>query len=1299
MVVGWAVLLAVLLPLLLAGPARSWRRAAVVALVGLDAVGMFALPLASASRGVTLDRAPLDFLRAHLGLQRFYSMTALPPNYGAMFGLATINDDMLPVPRLWADHIRAALDPQAVPVTFSGGNAGRPPGSDARAMLFRHLDAYRALGVRYVVTPRGADSLDGALASGRFDVQGAAWGLAPGGTLSGRLPAGFAQGHAIDGMSVAVGTYLGRADGRLSATLCTASACAHGSTPLRGAADNAGLDMALSPPLPIGPNDMPRFTLHHVGGRQAVAIWLLPGSVARIEPMAKPTPGAAAVAGPGLVLSYPTGPPGIHRVFRDAQVDIFELPDPAPYFSAGPSCALAGAGRLDVTATCNGPATLLRRELAFPGWRASLDGRPAKVGREGIFQTVALPAGRSVVRFRYAPPFIGAAYAAAGAGVLWVLLAWVGVPVVTCGRAVAACRHPLVTRADALCRRVDLRFGAIGLILCVVLCFWTSERRIEHALPSLVSADVSMASSTDGTMRLFVDDGHGFSQVASLAVARSSAPRAYRLLFRGTTISRLRLDLPAPPALWPPATLTICCKLGSAIPTVVGAGVVSRASAVFVPETPLRFRGSGRFSVFWLVSLGIRCLTGLLFVALAWRLLGDVLAARPQIARPRAAILAAATLAALASMYPVVFANRSLVSPGNGGTWLAYPGPPFVPGGPSSLRITDVRGADTGATAWQYRSYSVIQAASLSHGEMPLYNRYASAGVSLIGQGTSQLGDPLQWLTIAADGAGWAWDAKFFLAKLLFCAGTGLLVLLATGSLGAALVMSGSVAFMGVFAFRLNHPAYFALCYSPWLWIGFVLLTREGRARRRGIGFLIILAATWMEMNSGAVKEGYVAVLLAFLAGGVMGVHEAFRSARPFRPLLAVLVAGILIPLMTAPWSLSFLENLARSVNYTPNPPVGQLPNALAPLLMDNAFFTAVSKGLLGVPSANPLIVVMALAGLLSIAELLDSAILVAAAVQAILCLAVAFAFVPSHVIKAIPLIGDIGHVADVFLLSSLLPLALLAGNGIAVLTSAGRRWRRAAIIVVALAVVGWMIARYVGVVAGSAGFRASDFHPVILGGTAFGTALCVAVFLVGDARRRTRVGAIALLAGLLGAHVAYGLHARHVARIAGTALAVPEHRVDFQVRSPGIQLARSLGRDPYRIAGIDGFLFPGYNASLLIEGINGPEALLVPDYQALLRALGFEDSFNWGWLHLVHPADLPRLARALDALNVRALVAGPDADPASLGGTFVGSSDLTVVERRSAWPRAFLTDRVARGGNAEAFARALGAGTAGHSP
>jgi hypothetical protein len=126
------------------------RRAAqaLAALLVLDAAVMYVVPTLSNPRRATLEVAALDFLRANLGLQRFYSLEPFQPNFGAYFGLASINHNYLPVARRWIGWIRTHLDANLPDVAVFNGNS---PGAAQR--LVDNLEPYRALGVKYVIVP------------------------------------------------------------------------------------------------------------------------------------------------------------------------------------------------------------------------------------------------------------------------------------------------------------------------------------------------------------------------------------------------------------------------------------------------------------------------------------------------------------------------------------------------------------------------------------------------------------------------------------------------------------------------------------------------------------------------------------------------------------------------------------------------------------------------------------------------------------------------------------------------------------------------------------------------------------------------------------------------------------------------------------------------------------------------------------------------------------------------------------------------------------------------------------------
>jgi len=121
---------------------------------------------------------------------------------------------------------------------------------------------------------------------------------------------------------------------------------------------------------------------------------------------------------------------GLRNVFQDQNFTILAVPSPAPYYSTtGHGCHLAAEGFDSVVVTCTAPDTLVRNELDYSGWAATVNGRPVPVlgGGTGLVTDVRLPAGRSVVVFSYAPPKINIALAGFALGALIML----GIPIAT----------------------------------------------------------------------------------------------------------------------------------------------------------------------------------------------------------------------------------------------------------------------------------------------------------------------------------------------------------------------------------------------------------------------------------------------------------------------------------------------------------------------------------------------------------------------------------------------------------------------------------------------------------------------------------------------------------------------------------------------------------------------------------------------------------------------------------------------------------------------------------------------------
>ena len=288
---------------------------------------------------------------------------------------------------------------------------------------------------------------------------------------------------------------------------------------------------------------------------------------------------------------------------------------------------------------------------------------------------------------------------------------------------------------------------------------------------------------------------------------------------------------------------------------------------------------------------------------------------------PGWAVLAAALVGTVVANYPVIFAGRSLVTPGLVGS-LLYGQPPFLPGvhGSDLGGTGDAHGADVGALLWYHLPASVAESrAVLRDGELPLWDRYNSAGSSLMGQGQSCFGDPLQILPLLAGGAAWSWDLKFLLAKWLFACGIGLCVWRTSRHLPSALALAVSASFIGLFVYRLNHPAIFSACYSPWILYCWLRFSGSTSARSGILWLVALIGANWTEMNSGTVKEAYVLLISI----NFTGLCILLASQRPFREKMSeALLAGRRSPqaaVFAMSWAhLSGSSSTGRSRRRTP---------------------------------------------------------------------------------------------------------------------------------------------------------------------------------------------------------------------------------------------------------------------------------------------------------------------------------------------------------------------------------------------
>ena len=175
------------------------------------------------------------------------------------------------------------------------------------------------------------------------------------------------------------------------------------------------------------------------------------------------------------VVAYPSCPQlqieGLRTVYQDPQIRIDELPNTCPrawlvhrfavrsnpadvlallpqfnyakmaLVEDDPHCAVAEPSaaepcpqieryepeRIDIQVRAAAPALLVLSDLFYPGWEATVDGRPAEILRANYaMRAVAIPEGAHEVRFLYKPASfrVGVAASAAGCLALALLISW-----------------------------------------------------------------------------------------------------------------------------------------------------------------------------------------------------------------------------------------------------------------------------------------------------------------------------------------------------------------------------------------------------------------------------------------------------------------------------------------------------------------------------------------------------------------------------------------------------------------------------------------------------------------------------------------------------------------------------------------------------------------------------------------------------------------------------------------------------------------------------------------------------------
>ncbi len=873
--------------------------------------------------------------------------------------------------------------------------------------------------------------------------------------------------------------------------------------------------------------------------------------------------------------------------------------------------------------------------------------------------------------------------------------------------------------------------AAALLSAAAVVPFLPAARKVQDRF----GLEVRYVSSVSAHLQVYFDRGSGFNERDSIQVpvAAGGTPRTYRLNLPPGDYRNLRFDpldrdgtvrieaarisdnsgrtvRDVPLTLFKPlnqiqslqekdGSLDVVMVPGSNDPQLIidFDPPLNLAVAWTVPASEWAGRAGLAFCVFALGLYGLDRSAG--------RFARSSASMRSVLNKPSRAISIVAIVAVAASAYPVIFLGKSFVSP-NFGAVLLYDDFPTLPGY-TETRVSDVKGSDVGAIMWQHIPYSMGQHRSLMRdGELPLWNRYNSAGVPMLGQGQSMFGDPLHLLVVAANGAAWAWDIKYLIAKWLFAMGLGLLVLAVTRHLPSSLLVGLAAPFVGFFVYRVNHPAFFSLCYAHWPLYFWVRATQASGRRATGGWFAALLFANIALIGSGTVKEAYMLLLTINFAGACVLVGSPAPWRSKLSKLAGAIWTGALFILISAPLWGSFLVTLKQAFTYYDAASAFQIQPGMALGAFDEAFYRPLSKGeMVFNPSANFLILAGLLYFLATLRHHFSNRPVISIAAASLLPLSMAFGLVPPASIVRLPFFANIAHIDNSFTCPLIILWAVLAGAGFAAAARRlGEREGRDDLIVAALVLF--------SLVFGFIAFRQAVHRSVFGSGVTFsplnpGQSIPVSPFVW------------SYLMTLLSAMAAMGLTVRHAlskrsftpasafvlavcigaflwrqGQQAGNGFADyvvhPPLRTNFHASSGAMRfLQEAQQREPSRSIGLQNNLFPGWTGTYGIESVSGPDALMNPYYRELTAASPLQRV--WDWRLYVTRDNLAQSRPFLDFLNVRYYL-DLKSDQGALGAVLKLDrlGDLDVYESPTTWPRAFFTDRISSYERPEQFVQQI---------
>jgi hypothetical protein len=114
---------------------------------------------------------------------------------------------------------------------------------------------------------------------------------------------------------------------------------------------------------------------------------------------------------------------GVTLAYHDSFLEVWRLDKAKPLVRA-PTCSVVQRTQDTYVTTCPHQSLLLRNELYFPGWSATVNGSAVTVKDRALLQAILIPKGRSVIAFTFLPPGVSTAAVATLIAVVALLVPW-----------------------------------------------------------------------------------------------------------------------------------------------------------------------------------------------------------------------------------------------------------------------------------------------------------------------------------------------------------------------------------------------------------------------------------------------------------------------------------------------------------------------------------------------------------------------------------------------------------------------------------------------------------------------------------------------------------------------------------------------------------------------------------------------------------------------------------------------------------------------------------------------------------